>query len=354
MKIFLSFLGLVLGLSLVSAEPGPSAKLPRLVDLGAGKCIPCKQMKPVLEELTKEYAGQFDVEFIDVWENEAAGKKYGVRMIPTQIFYGAEGKELFRHEGFFSKKEILAKWTELGLNLTGAKKETAAIFTWLTDALSGTPWLAILAAAGWGVASLVLSPCHLSSIPLIVGFIVERKTTTQRQAAGYGVLFALGILISIVSVGAVTAAAGHMIGDMGPWANYVVAVVLALVGLHLVGLVKLPWENGLSLPRYHGKAAALLIGLIFGVALGPCTFAYLAPVLGVVFTVARSQPAFATLLLLSYAVGHCALIVAASASTERVQKVLNWHGNSRGATWMRRICGVLVLGAAGWMVFTAR
>jgi thioredoxin 1 len=96
--------------------------LPRLVDLGAGKCTPCKQMKPILEELTRDYAGQFDVVFIDVWENRDEGKRYGIRLIPTQIFFAADGKELARHEGFMSKKDILAKWTELGVAL----KEPAA------------------------------------------------------------------------------------------------------------------------------------------------------------------------------------------------------------------------------------
>ncbi len=88
--------------------------LPRLLDLGAHKCIPCKKMAPILEELTKEYAGRLKVEFIDVWQNSAAGQKYKIRMIPTQIFYSTDGKELFRHEGFMSKEDILAKWTELG------------------------------------------------------------------------------------------------------------------------------------------------------------------------------------------------------------------------------------------------
>jgi thioredoxin 1 len=97
-----------------------TAKLPRLVDLGAGKCIPCKMMAPILEELKKEYAGRMNVEFIDVWENPAAGKPYGIEMIPTQIFFDAEGKELFRHVGFFAKEDILGKWKEMGVDLKGA------------------------------------------------------------------------------------------------------------------------------------------------------------------------------------------------------------------------------------------
>ena len=95
-----------------------SETLPKLVDLGADKCIPCKMMAPILEELKKEYAGVFNVEFIDVWKNPDAGKKYSIRIIPTQIFFDASGKELFRHEGFFSKEDILAKWKQFGVKLT--------------------------------------------------------------------------------------------------------------------------------------------------------------------------------------------------------------------------------------------
>ena len=94
---------------------GLRAAVPRLVDLGAGKCIPCKKMAPILEELKKEYAGRMEVEFIDVWKNPDAGKAYGIEMIPTQIFYDASGTELFRHTGFFGKEDILGKWKELGV-----------------------------------------------------------------------------------------------------------------------------------------------------------------------------------------------------------------------------------------------
>ncbi len=95
--------------------------LPRLIDLGADKCIPCKMMAPILEGLKEEYAGKFEVVFFDVWKNSDAAKKYEIRIIPTQIFFDASGKELFRHEGFFSKKDILTKWKELGVEFDGAK-----------------------------------------------------------------------------------------------------------------------------------------------------------------------------------------------------------------------------------------
>ena len=99
------------------STPPAGPGLPRLVDLGAGKCIPCKMMAPILEELKKEYAGSLEVVFIDVWQDRSAGEKYGIESIPTQIFYDASGKELFRHEGFFAKEDILATWKELGVDI---------------------------------------------------------------------------------------------------------------------------------------------------------------------------------------------------------------------------------------------
>ncbi|NTV03826.1 thioredoxin family protein [bacterium] len=99
---------------------GAPTTLPRLVDLGADKCVPCKMMAPILEELRAEQAGKLDVVFIDVWKNKDEAAKYGIDLIPTQIFYAADGRELFRHEGFFAKEEILAKWKELGVALKGS------------------------------------------------------------------------------------------------------------------------------------------------------------------------------------------------------------------------------------------
>lgn len=106
--------------TVAASEPATQGKaLPRLVDLGAGKCIPCKMMAPILEDLKTTYAGKIEVQFIDVWENKDAGKEYGINVIPTQIFYNAAGKELFRHEGFLAKEDILKKWKELGVDLSG-------------------------------------------------------------------------------------------------------------------------------------------------------------------------------------------------------------------------------------------
>ncbi len=105
----------------------PAAKsLPRLIDLGADKCVPCIMMAPILDEMKKEYAGVLDIEFIDVWKNPNAGQKYRIRGIPTQIFYDASGKELARHMGFISKEQILQGFKQLGIEIkkpSGEKKK---------------------------------------------------------------------------------------------------------------------------------------------------------------------------------------------------------------------------------------
>jgi thioredoxin 1 len=103
-----------------------NAKLPKLIDLGASKCIPCKMMKPILDDLEANYADRFTTVFIDVWEDREAGQQYGIRAIPTQIFFDADGKELFRHEGFYGKDDILGKWKELGVDVSDQTAVTAA------------------------------------------------------------------------------------------------------------------------------------------------------------------------------------------------------------------------------------
>jgi thioredoxin 1 len=105
---------------IVSAEQDQTAiKIPRLLDLGADKCVPCKMMAPILDELKEEYKGRLEVVFIDVWKDNSAGGQYGIRAIPTQIFFAPDGSELFRHEGFYSRDDILSKWSELGYDLEG-------------------------------------------------------------------------------------------------------------------------------------------------------------------------------------------------------------------------------------------
>jgi cytochrome c-type biogenesis protein len=228
------------------------------------------------------------------------------------------------------------------------------LFTNLSHAVEGAPAIALAAAVVWGILSIVLSPCHLSSIPLIVGFISEQGRVTARRAFWTSTLFAVGILITIAAIGAITAAAGRMMGDVGRWGNYFVAAIFFVVGLHLLGVIPMPWSGpGQVNMKRKGLLAAFILGLVFGIALGPCTFAYMAPMLAVTFKLAKSAPLYGASLLLAYGVGHCSVIVAAGTSTELVQRFLNWNEQSRGVTIVKSICGVLVLLAGLYLLWTA-
>lgn len=228
------------------------------------------------------------------------------------------------------------------------------LFTTLSRAVEGEPWLALSAAAAWGVLSIVLSPCHLASVPLIVGFISEQGQVTVRRAFWTATLFAVGILMTIAAIGAITAAAGRMMGDVGRYGNYFVALIFFVVGLHLVGVIPMPWSGpGRVGMERKGLLAAFILGLVFGVALGPCTFAYMAPMLAVTFKLAATNFLCGKLLLLAYGVGHCAVIVAAGTSTELVQRVLNWNEQSKGLAALKIVCGILVMLGGVWLIYTA-
>lgn len=228
------------------------------------------------------------------------------------------------------------------------------IFTTLTHAVEGTPLIAILASFIWGILSIVLSPCHLASIPLIIGFIDEQGRMSTRRAFIISTLFAVGILITIAAIGAVTALAGRMMGDVGAYGNYFVAIIFFVVGLHLLDVIPLPLSGpGQVGMKRKGMLAALILGLVFGIALGPCTFAYMAPMLGVTFRLGASNLPYGILLLAMYGVGHCAVIVLAGTFTEVVQHYLNWNERSKGAVVLKKICGVLVLLGGVWMIYTA-
>lgn len=228
------------------------------------------------------------------------------------------------------------------------------MFAVLTRAVEGTPAIAMTAAVIWGILSIVLSPCHLASIPLIVGFIDQQGKITTRRAFTISLLFSLGILITIGVIGAVTAAAGRMMGDVGRWGNYGVAVIFFAVGLYLLEVIRLPLPSAAHPGiKSKGMLAAFLLGLVFGVALGPCTFAYMAPMLGVTFRLSSTNLAYGILLLVLYGVGHCGVIVLAGTFSEVVQHYLNWNEKSKGAVILKKVCGVLVLLGGLWLLYTA-
>ncbi len=228
------------------------------------------------------------------------------------------------------------------------------LFTQLTRAVEGTWLIAIAASFVWGILSILLSPCHLASIPLIVGFIDDQGRISTKRAFWISTLFAVGILTTIAAIGAITAAAGRMMGDVGKYGNYFVALIFFAVGLHLLDVIPIPWSGpGQVGMKRKGLLAAFILGLVFGIALGPCTFAYMAPMLGVTFKLASTSIAYGALLLLVYAVGHCSVIVFAGTCTEIVQQYMNWNQKSRATALLKKICALLVILAALYLIYTA-
>jgi cytochrome c-type biogenesis protein len=230
------------------------------------------------------------------------------------------------------------------------------LFSWISELLNASPMVALAGSFIWGVMSILLSPCHLASIPLIVGFIDDQGRISTRRAFLLSVLFSSGILLTIAVIGLITGLMGRMIGDVGQYGSYIVALVFFLVGLHLLDVIPLPFLGKSVQPSFtkKGLCAAFILGVIFGIALGPCTFAYMAPMLGVAFSVAATNILFAVSLVLAYAIGHVSVIVFAGTFTEMVQNYLDWNEKSRGVTIVKKTCGILVILGGVYLLYTVK
>ncbi len=211
--------------------------------------------------------------------------------------------------------------------------------------LYGSFPIALAASFLWGLASMILSPCHLVSVPLVMGYLSgDSSASSGRERAKLALLFALGMTVSIAVIGLVTGLLGRIAGDMGRTGNIAVAVALVYVGISISGLIELPLPGtGTSSFRRRGRFGAFSMGLVLGAALGPCTFAFMAPVLALMFQLGSRRLGSALLLGLFFAFGHGLVVVFAGSFTDRVQKLLEWSGSSGGAKGFRIICGALVV-----------
>ncbi len=220
--------------------------------------------------------------------------------------------------------------------------------------LAGNIVVALITALVWGVISVVLSPCHLASIPLLIGYLSMQQHYTRAQVVLASALFACGMLVSIATIGAITIGLGRIAGDVGPAGKYIVAAVFIITGLVLLDVIPLPnWQPKVNAVKSKSMLGVFGLGLVLGFALGPCTFAFMAPVLGIVYHASRTNPIFAFSMMLFFAIGHCGIITIAGSMTPFVQRILNWHEANPNSHWFRKICGILVIFAGLYFIYTS-
>jgi cytochrome c-type biogenesis protein len=218
------------------------------------------------------------------------------------------------------------------------------IFEYFTNALNYGFWFSVFASFVWGILSIILSPCHLSSIPLVVGFLTKRNEAKNKSLFLLSLIFSGGILVTIILIGIITAISGKMLGDIGTAGNVLVSFILIYIGLYLMDIAKIPLP-GLSINSQGNKGyfSALTLGLLFGLGLGPCTFAFMAPVIVIVFKISSTNLFHSVLLLLAFAAGHCLVITFAGVSLTKVQALLNWNENTKAINIIKKVSGTLVV-----------
>jgi cytochrome c-type biogenesis protein len=217
------------------------------------------------------------------------------------------------------------------------------IHAWMSQGL-------LLGALGcflWGMISVLFSPCHLASIPLLVSYVAGQKHVVEgREAALYAVVFTTGLFITIAVIGIVCTFLGRMLGDVGPYMSIAVGTVLIWVALDFLGIVKCSMSSGLmSKIQVKGILGALILGLAYGVLSGSCTFGFIAPILAIITM--QNQILTGVIFIVLFGLGHCIPIAVAGSSTALVKKFLQNSTWNRGSTVFRKLAGVCI-GALGF------
>ncbi len=210
--------------------------------------------------------------------------------------------------------------------------------------MTGGTGIAALGCFLWGVVSVMLSPCHLASIPLIVSYVAgQEQGVRTRSAALYAAAFTAGLFITIALVGIVCSLLGRMLGDVGPWWTLLVGGLLIWVALGMLGVQACSTSGSLlSRLRVRGMGGAFLLGLAYGILSGSCTFGFIAPILAVITI--QQKIATGVLFIILFGIGHCIPVAAAGSSTALVQRAVDNSRFQQGGLWFRRIAGVAVFG----------
>ncbi|MCK9225480.1 MAG: cytochrome c biogenesis protein CcdA [Candidatus Muirbacterium halophilum] len=210
---------------------------------------------------------------------------------------------------------------------------------------------AVLGSLIWGFLSVILSPCHLAGIPLMVSFIIKgREEGKKTSSLWVSILFSLGILITILILGIITLLLGKILGDTGVWVNYLVGIILIITGSYLLELISFDFSL-LDQTRLIGmKKSAFITGILFGLTLGPCTFAYMAPIMAVTFKYASQNVLYAGLLYFVFALGHTTVIAFAGIFVDGIMKILKFEKKSNIMGYSKKICGILIILAGFYLL----
>ncbi len=221
-----------------------------------------------------------------------------------------------------------------------------SLFLTVNQWMTGESALAAVGCFLWGMISVLFSPCHLASIPLIVGYVGgQDKMVHPRQAGLFSLLFTVGLFITIAVIGALCALLGRMLGDVGNYWQILVGIILIWVALGMLGVEKCSLSGSLLYRmNLKGRFGAFVLGLAYGVLSGSCTFGFIAPILAIITV--QEQVATGVLFILLFALGHCLPIVIAGSSTALVKKMIENSGWNGAGTWFRKIAGftIAVLG----------
>lgn len=212
------------------------------------------------------------------------------------------------------------------------------IHQWMGSGLA----LAALGCFLWGMVSVLFSPCHLASIPLIVGYVAgQDKLVEGRQAALYAGLFTFGLFLTIAAIGVICALLGRMLGDVGPYWTIVVGLILLWVAMDMLGVSKCSMGGNLmGRFKLRGMGGAFVLGLAYGILSGSCTFGFIAPILAIITVQEKIMTGI--MLIVLFGIGHCIPIVIAGSSTALVRRLMANASWQRGGTAFRRLAGILI------------